>query len=119
VGDSIEKAVLLLIPPNLADKKDGVYDQSCDQHTEENDAENKWHHLPPVKNDPADVEGDRQGNKTSPESDEERDGFGAARDAHSVLVYAREVLAPAKKGRDDVLQIWRSMKRRSIKAGAV
>jgi hypothetical protein len=29
------------------------------------------------------------------------------------------VLAPAKKGRDDVLQIWRSMKRRSIKAGAV
>jgi hypothetical protein len=72
-----------------------------------------------VENDPTNIEDDRQGNKTSPEGDEERDGFGAARDAHSVLVYARAELAPAKKARDDSLQICRSPMQRGINVGAV
>jgi hypothetical protein len=84
VGDGIEKTILLLISPNLADKEDGVDDKAGNQHTEENDAENERHNLAPVKNNPADIEDDRQGNKTSPERYKEGDGFGAARDAHSV-----------------------------------
>ena len=89
MGDGIEEAVLLLISPDLADEEDSVYDQPCDQHTEENDAEHERNNLPPMENDPTDIEYDRQGNEASPERDEERDSFGAARDAHDVLVYAR------------------------------
>ena len=87
--DGIEEAVLLLISPDLADKKDCIDDQPCDEHTEKNDAEDERNNLPPVKDDPTDIEDDRQGYETSPERDEECDSFGAARDAHVVLVYAR------------------------------
>src|SRR5208282_6799102 len=87
--DGIEEAVLLLISPDLADQKDRVDDQARDKHTEKNDAEDERNNLPPVKDDPADIEDDRQGNETSPERDEERNSLGSARDAHDVLVYAR------------------------------
>src|SRR5271169_3449391 len=89
MGDGVQEAVLLLVSPDLADEKDGVYDQPCDQYAEENDAQHERNNLPPMKDDPTDVEYDRQGNETSPEGDEECDGLGAARDAHDVLVYAR------------------------------
>jgi|SRR5277367_132858 len=87
--DGIEEAVLLLVSPDLADKEDCVDDQPRDEHTKEDDTEDERNNLPPVKDDPADVQDDRQGNETSPERDEECDGFSAARDAHDVLVYAR------------------------------
>src|SRR5580692_10220754 len=97
MGDGIQEAVLLLISPNLPHQKDGVDDQSCDEQSKEDDAKYERDNLAPVENDPTDIEDDRQGNETSPKGDEERDGFGTARDAHDVLVYASAELAPALK----------------------
>jgi hypothetical protein len=118
--DRIEEAVLLLISPNLADKKDCVDDQTRNEHTEENDAEDERNYLPPVKDDPADIQDDRQGNETSPERDEECDGFGAARDAHDVLVYARasdcHIGGTIKKTREPTNLAWIA-KNGSIAAG--
>src|ERR1700681_4486001 len=96
--DGIEEAVLLLISANLTDEEDGVDHQPRDKQSEENDPEYEGNNLTPVEDDPTDVEHDRQGNETSPQRDEECDGFGAARDAHDVLVYARAESAPPKKG---------------------
>ena len=58
-------------------------------HAEENNAEDQRNDLPPVIDNPADIEYDGQGNETSAERDEKGDGFAAAGDAHVVLVYAR------------------------------
>ena len=64
--DGVEEAVLLLISPDFADEKDRVDDEPGNEHTEEDDAEDERNDLPPVKDDPADVEDDRQGNEQAP-----------------------------------------------------
>lgn len=94
MGDGIEEAVLLFVSPNFADQKDRVHDQTRDQQSEENNSEDERDNLPPVENNPANVQGDRQGHKADPEHDKEDDGFGAARDAHDDLVYDRDGRVP-------------------------
>jgi hypothetical protein len=42
-----------------------------------------------MENDPADIQGDGEGDEARPQNDEEDYGFGAARDAHDPVVYAK------------------------------
>ena len=49
----------------------------------ENHAEEENYALPPVKNDPAYVEGHRQGHKANAQHEEKHDLFSAAGDSHS------------------------------------
>ena len=66
MGDGIEKAVLLLISPNLADKEDCVDRKARDKQSKKNDAEDERDNLPPVVDDPGDIESDGQGDETNP-----------------------------------------------------
>ena len=99
MGDGIEEAVLLLISPDLSDQEDGVDHESRNEQSEKDDAKYEWYDLTPVENDPTDIEYDCQGDETNPQHNKEHDRFGAARDAHDVLVYASAESAPPQAGK--------------------
>ena len=65
MGDCIEEAVLLLVSPDLSDKKNRVDHQARDEQPKEDDADYERNNLTPVKDNPAYVEEDRQGDETS------------------------------------------------------
>ena len=48
----------------------------------EDNAEEQQHAFPPVEDDPANVERNRQGDQADAQAQEEHDGSAAARDAH-------------------------------------
>ena len=56
VGDRVEEAVLTFVALDFADDEDGVYDETRDDHAEENDAENEQPGAAFVEDDPTDVE---------------------------------------------------------------
>ena len=82
VCDGVDEAVVLLIASDLPDKVDGVEDQSRNDEEEECDSQHQHGNLPPVEDDPADVEGDGEDNQTDPEDGEEIDRFPIARGRH-------------------------------------
>jgi hypothetical protein len=85
---------VLLIAPNLANKKDGVDHQPGDEQPKKDDAKHQGNYLAPVKNDPTHVQKDREGDKANAKGDKKRYCFGAARDAHGLLVYDSAEPAP-------------------------
>ncbi len=90
VGNSIDKAVVLLAAAKLTDQKAGVDDHPCDNQGKEDDAEEQQYSLAPVEDDPSDIEGNRQRHQGYAQDKEEYDGSAAARDAHGVrLILAR------------------------------
>src|SRR5216683_322072 len=59
VSDSVQKTILLFVPPDFAHQKNRVDHHSRDQQSKKNNAKHQRHHLPPVKNNPTDVERNR------------------------------------------------------------
>ena len=96
MGDGVEETVLLFIPPDFADEKDGVDHQTCDQQSKEDDAQNERDNLTPVEDNPADIERHRESDKADAQHDEKDDRFGSARDAHDALVYDMPAHAPQR-----------------------
>ena len=69
-----------------------------DEQPKEDDADYERNNLTPVKDNPAYVEEDRQGDETYPQHCEGHYSFGAARDAHDLVVYAKaDSVAPLMK----------------------
>src|SRR6476469_7847877 len=71
VGDRVQKRILLLVPPDFAHQKDGVQHHPGNDEEEEDEAKNGQHPGLPVEDDPADVEGNRDGDETDAEDGEE------------------------------------------------
>src|SRR5579863_5529550 len=86
VSDSVDETVVLLAPPNLMHQEAGVYDHAGDDESKEDDAEEQQHALPPVENDPSNIERNRQGYEGDAQAKKEYDRSAAARDAHSFRV---------------------------------
>jgi hypothetical protein len=86
VGDGVEEGVLALVAADLADKKDGVEDDSGDEDGEEDDSENEEGEMTLVvnANDPGDVEGDGEADGEGAKGDEEGDGSAASGDVHGL-----------------------------------
>jgi hypothetical protein len=86
MGDGVDKAVVLLVAPDLPYQEAGVDDHPRNQHPKENYAQKQQHPFTPVENDPANVQGDRQRDQTHAQRDKERNRFPARGNAHSVDV---------------------------------
>ena len=82
VGDGVDKAVVLLVTPDLSNQKDGVqYEAGCDS-AEEDEAQENLQAFPPVENDPAKTDGGCKGRQTNAEREKEGNGFSSAGNAH-------------------------------------
>src|SRR5579863_6061444 len=86
VSDSVDETVVLLAPPNLMHQEAGVYDHAGDDESKEDDAEEQQHALPPVENNPSNIERNRQRYEGDAQAEKEYDRSAAARDAHSFRV---------------------------------
>lgn len=84
--DGINESVVLLVASNLTYKESGIENDADDDHHEENDAKNQEGNLSPVKENPSDVQSDRQGYKEGAECDEEDYRFTATTDSHATIV---------------------------------
>lgn len=73
--DGVDKAVMLLVPANFPDQKNGVQGQAGDNHQKKDDAENQQGYLPPMKNYPADVQGHGQHDQANAQHGKKNDGF--------------------------------------------
>ena len=71
VGDGVQEGVLLFIPADLADQKNRVQHHAGDDQQEQDDAQDRQDPHPPVEDDPADVEGDGNGDEADAEDGEE------------------------------------------------
>ena len=86
----VDKAVVLLITADFADEEAGIENETGDDGSEENDAEQDLHVLLPVQNDPAETYGD--GGRGTNYSDAQKEcDFAAAANAHEeILARARD-----------------------------
>src|SRR5579864_5024233 len=86
VRDGVDEAVMLLVAPDFAHKKDGIQDHASDDQRKEDDAEEQQHAFAPVEDDPSDVERDGQGDQTNAQAQKEDDRPASARNAHGVAL---------------------------------
>src|SRR6266566_3838089 len=77
---------MLFVAPDFVDQKAGIHDETCNQHREQDHAQEQQHALAPVKNDPANVQPYGQGYKADAKHHKKSDGFAAAGDAHSRIL---------------------------------
>src|SRR5271170_8516656 len=82
MGHRIEKAVMVLIATDFADQKDGIQDHAGDQQREKWNAQHQRNQPPPVEDDPAELQRDRQPDHAHAQRDEESDRAPAADVAH-------------------------------------
>lgn len=75
VSDSVDEAVVLFVAPDFADQEDRVQDQSGDDEQEEDNAQYEQGDLPPMQDNPPDVERHRQRDKADAQNDEKIDRF--------------------------------------------
>src|SRR6202167_2280590 len=83
VSNGIDKAVMLLAAPNLMDQETGVHDHARNDERKKNDAEEQQPALPPIEDDPSNIERTLQRHQDDAQEEKEDDGSAAARDAHS------------------------------------
>src|SRR5207244_1577786 len=84
VSYGVEKAVLLFIAPHLTDQEDGVQHHSRDDETKNDNTQDQRNNFAPAKNDPTDVERNRQAHQASAQRNEKSNRLGATGDAHGV-----------------------------------
>src|SRR2546428_337303 len=77
---------MLFVASDLVHQKAGIHDETCNQHREQDHAQEQQHALAPVKNDPANVQPYGQGYKADAKHHKKSDGFAAAGDAHSRIL---------------------------------
>ena len=88
------KAIMLLAAANLAYQEACVYDHSSDDQGEKDDAEKQQHTFAPVKDDPSNIQRDRQRYQANAQAEKENDSSAATRDAHSLILQAQSESSP-------------------------
>ena len=81
VSDCIDKAVVMFVAPDFADKETRVEDQSDDNGEESKQAKENQNALTPVEDDPADVQGDGC-HQADGQNHEKCDGLESAAEFH-------------------------------------
>ena len=94
VRHCVDKAVVLLAAANFVHQKAGVYDHARDDQSKKDDAEEQQHSLAPVKNDPSNIQRNRQRHQDNAQDKKDEDGSAAAGDAHGVILQARPESPP-------------------------
>src|SRR6185437_1187343 len=56
MSDGVNESIVLFIPTNFADKKDGVKNDAADDHEQQQHSEKQQNAGPPVQQNPTDVE---------------------------------------------------------------
>jgi hypothetical protein len=65
VGYGIDETIVLLVQFDFTDQEARIQDQSKDNRGKEQDTEKQKHTLPPVEDDPSNVQGDGQSDQTN------------------------------------------------------
>ena len=84
--DGIDEAVVLFIPANFTDKENCVQDKTGDDRDKKRYSEQHQGDLPPVEQDPSDVQRHGQHNQQGPERDEKCYRFAATGNTHAVII---------------------------------
>src|SRR5258706_15629213 len=92
MGDRVDETVMLLVAANFTDQKNRIKDEAGDDGAKKNDAEKNFDALPPVEDDPAAADSDRQRRKADAEREKEINRFLPADDPH------REIVAGGRTG---------------------
>ena len=79
VGDGIDEGVVLFVAADFAHQKDGVEHDAATDHQHQQDAQNQQDAVPPVQQEPADVENQEDGDQPDAERDEARRSICGAR----------------------------------------
>ncbi len=97
MSNGIDETVMLLAAAKLAHQKTGIHDHPRNDQRKKDDAEKQQHPLAPVKNDPSNIERNRQRHQGDAQEEEEDDSSAAARDAHGVrLILPRSRMEASK-----------------------
>ena len=86
VRHCVDKAVVLFAAANFAQKEGCIHDHARDDQSKKDDAEEQQHSLAPVKDDPSNIQRDRECDQADAQAEKEYDGSAAARDAHGTRV---------------------------------
>src|SRR5262249_14450940 len=87
VSDGVDERVVLFVSTNLTNEERRVDDETENDCTKEDYAENEQCHFAPVEDYPTDIQRDRQRHEGRAERDEKGDRFSTASYAHGPLLY--------------------------------
>lgn len=71
--DSVDKGVMLLVAPDLPDKKNRIQHDAADDHGKQQEPEKEQDACMPVENNPADIQQNADNDEARAERDEESD----------------------------------------------
>lgn len=83
MSDGIQERIMLLVAADLADKKDRIQDEPCDDQRKKYNAKSEQSDLSQIKNDPPNIQRDRQHRQADSEYQKE-DGGSAA--THALIL---------------------------------
>src|SRR5689334_5900716 len=89
MGDRVDERVMLLVPANLADQKDGVEDHAGDDCRQQQNAQNQEEAMVPVEQHPTDIKEDGDNNDADAERDKKRDRLSPSGNHHALRVPRR------------------------------
>ena len=75
MGNSVDEAIVLFVETNLANQKDCVKHQSCDDDAEEDYSQNEQCDLTQIKDNPSDIERNCEHDQTDAQRCEKIDRF--------------------------------------------